>query len=219
MNQRIVLGGTVVSLAALAAIFHPVGLGQRSTPSLAMVASPAPRSLAVAKPSTVVVHVAGSVHRAGVYQLPATARVDRAVAAAGGPTADADPIGVNLAAPLADGEQIIVPAKGAGAVNNGGVEVRRPRRDTGRSGRSARFGGSVANSRGMHKPPPSEPIDLNAADERQLQRLPGIGPSLAARILAFRRLNGAFRHADELLDVAGMTERRLEAISPYIRLR
>jgi competence protein ComEA len=77
----------------------------------------------------------------------------------------------------------------------------------------------MRHGRRHRKPPPAAPIDLNAADATQLQDLPGVGPSLAERIVAFRDVNGPFRSTDELLNVAGMTDRRLDAISPYVVAR
>jgi competence ComEA-like helix-hairpin-helix protein len=64
--------------------------------------------------------------------------------------------------------------------------------------------------------PPTEVVDLNTADESELETLPGIGPSLAGRIVAFRELNGPYASADDLLDVGGMTQGRLDAISDYV---
>jgi competence ComEA-like helix-hairpin-helix protein len=63
---------------------------------------------------------------------------------------------------------------------------------------------------------PSQIVDIKAADENELEMLPGIGPSLASRIVTFREINGPFSSADDLLDVNGMTQGRLDAISPYV---
>jgi competence protein ComEA len=171
----------------------------------------------------VVVYVVGEVKHPGVYRLEGGARIERALAAASGPTAKADLLAVNLAAPLTDGEQVFVPAKGTSAsvaaqlaqsaalssessISATTAKQKRPSRTHHRRGRA-------------HKAPPAQPIDLNLADVSALEELPGIGPSLAERIVTYRDLNGRFRSADELLDVAGMTDRRLDAISAYIVVR
>jgi len=60
------------------------------------------------------------------------------------------------------------------------------------------------------------PIDVNAASASELAQLPGIGPEMAARLIAFRDANGAFASLDELADVAGMTPRRIDSITPYL---
>jgi competence protein ComEA len=71
----------------------------------------------------------------------------------------------------------------------------------------------------VHKAPPAASIDLNSADTADLERLPGIGPSLAERIVAFREQSGRFSRVDDLLDVAGMNERKLDEIAPYVVAR
>jgi competence protein ComEA len=118
--------------------------------------------------------------------------------AAGGATGNADLVAVNLAEPLRDGEEIAVPARGA---------VIGPSRRK-RSARKHR----------VRKNDSVEPVDINTADEDRLQTLPGIGASLAARIATFRRLNGPFQTIDDMRDVAGMTDGKVDRIAPYVRL-
>ena len=95
-----------------------------------------------------VVDVAGAVRHAGLYRLPQGSRIADAVARAGGATARAQLDLVNLAAPLADGEQVLVPARGPGAA----------------------AAGAAAG------PSPTAPVDLNSATSEQLDALPGVGP-------------------------------------------
>jgi competence protein ComEA len=130
-------------------------------------------------PSVLLVHVAGLVRRPGVYQFRNGDRVVDAVQAAGGPRKGADLDALNLAAPLTDGEQVLVPAQGAGGVAPGAPGVP----------------GGVA-SPGL--------ININTASEGDLEGLSGIGPVLAQRIVDYRTEHGPFSSVDGLLDVSGI---------------
>jgi len=172
----------------------------------------------------ITVYVAGEVRRPGLYALPATARAQAALHAAGGPTSRADLIAVNLAEPLHDGEELVIVPRGAfgdaadGSGTDGSgidtsgsdISITPARAHAGRHRRRH-------HRRTKHKLP-SAPIDLNSADETQLESLPGVGPSLASRILAFRELNGPFSSVDDLRDIAGITERKFQRIAPYVLL-
>jgi competence protein ComEA len=217
MEQRTLLIAGIVGVAALAAGWrsfaaHPVP-AVVPAPNSEVAAAPArPRADAAAPsaPAHVVVYVAGEVLRPGVYTLPAGARAGAALAAAGGATGAADLVAVNLAEHVSDGQELVVPPKGAAEPADRHVRAPHAAR--------ARFAARGLHGR-PHKAPPPAPVDLNAAGEAELERLPGIGPSLAERIVAFREANGRFARVDDLLDVAGMNERRLEALLPYVRLR
>jgi competence protein ComEA len=129
------------------------------------------------------VHVAGAVRRPGLYRLPRGARVAAAVRRAGGPARSADLNLINLAARLQDGQQVVVPA----AVAPGGPAA----------------GGAVAAD---------APISLGAATVEQLDELDGIGPTLAERIVEHRQAKGGFGSLDQLAEVEGIGEKRLEAL-------
>ena len=147
-------------------------------------------------PVPVVVHVAGAVVTPGVYVLDDHSRVTDAVIAAGGFTADADPDQLNLAALLMDGAQVRVPAEG---------EVLVPLPSLGGGG------GAAAGTAG--------PIDLNRATADELDTLPGVGPSTAAAIIAFRDDNGPFTSVDGLLDVPGIGPAKLAALADSVIIR
>lgn len=157
-----------------------------------------------AGPSTaageVVVHVAGAVAGPGVQRLPAGARVVDAIDAAGGVAADADVGRVNLAAPLEDGQQVYVPKAGeafsgvAGSANGGGGG------GGGGDGASARI------------------VDLNTATAEELDELPGVGPAIAQAIIDHRSTNGPFGTVEELLEVRGIGQAKLEEIRPRVTL-
>jgi competence protein ComEA len=135
-----------------------------------------------------IVHVAGAVRRPGVYRLDAGARVDEAVERAGGATRRADLGGLNLAAKLEDGRQVLVPkrltATGAGA------------------------------PAGAAAPPavPGQPINLNTATLEQLDTLSGIGPMTAQKILDYREENGGFSSVEELGEIPGIGEKRMASL-------
>ncbi len=145
----------------------------------------------------VVVHVAGAVVRPGVYRLAAASRLSDALDAAGGPAADAEPDGVNLAARLTDGERVYVPRRG---------EVSPADVAAAPSGTSA--SGAAAG-----------PLDLNTATAADLEELPGVGPATAAAILEYRQQHGRFRSVDDLLEVRGIGEAKLAALRPKVRVR
>ncbi len=148
--------------------------------------------------ATLTVHVVGAVGRPGVYCLPAGARVAEAVDAAGGLTAEAEQSGVNLARPVTDGEQIVVPVKGAaGAVSASGAGGAGPP--------------GAASSGG--------PVDLNTATAQQLDTLPGVGPATAAKIIADRTENGPFRTAEDLMRVPGIGAKRFESLKDLVTVR
>ena len=165
-----------------------------------------------------VVYVAGAVAKPGVYTLKATARADQAVRAAGGATAQADLVAVNLAARVEDGEEIAVPIRGVAASvsrSAGRSASKRSRRPPTKRGhrrkRNERSDNATDDGRS-----PTEMVDVNDADEATLETLPGVGSSLAERIIAFRDLNGPFASTDELLDVGGMTAGKIDALTPYV---
>ena len=145
-----------------------------------------------------VVQVAGEVRRPGVYTVPAGARVHEAVERAGGMTRRADPAGVNLVARVSDGQQVIVPRRGAAAPGAAGA-----------AGPGSGSGsGSVAPGSGAAGPR----ISLGSATVEQLDAIDGIGPTLAKRIVDHRQQKGGFSSVDELRQVDGIGEKRFESL-------
>jgi competence protein ComEA len=139
-----------------------------------------------ARSAAVFVHVAGAVRRPGLVRVPAGSRVAEALLRAGGPGRKADLTGVNLAAQVEDGQQVVVPAAGALAA-----------------------GGGTAGSASS---PPGVKPSLGSATVEQLDEIDGIGPTLAERIVEYRTENGGFGSVDELQDVDGIGEKRLETL-------
>jgi competence protein ComEA len=141
----------------------------------------------------VVVDVVGAVRRPGLYRLEQGSRIADAVARAGGATRKADLAMINLAAPLADGEQVVVPRRGApGAAPGGGAA------------------GPAAT--GM----PTGPVHLSSATLDQLDSLPGIGPVTAQKILDYRAKHGAFSSVDELDAVPGIGPSRMDQLRDLV---
>ncbi|MER3394525.1 MAG: helix-hairpin-helix domain-containing protein [Microcella pacifica] len=138
-----------------------------------------------------VLHVHGAVVEPGIVVLPAGSRVVDAIAAARGPTDEADLGGVNLARVVVDGEQLYVPRVG---------EVPPPG-----AGASS---GAGAGASGL--------VNINTADATALETLPGIGPALASRIIAWREANGGFRAVDELLAVSGIGQKTLDGFRDQV---
>ena len=147
---------------------------------------------AAPRPGRLVVDVAGAVRRPGVYRLPAGARVQDALRRAGGATRGANAAAVNLAAKVADGQQILVPE------------------------RAPAVGAGPASSPGAGGTAPTGPVSLNGATADQLDQLDGVGPATAAKIIAWRTANGGFSSVDDLAQVAGIGPKKLEALRPQV---
>lgn len=141
------------------------------------VAATIPLDAGTAIEERVTVYVTGAVRRPGVVTLPA-GRVEQAVEASGGATPDADLAKINLAMPLKDGQHIVVP----GALAEEDI---------------AAAAGAAKNDGLVH---------INTADEKALEALPGIGPVMAKRIVAYRQENGPFSSVEELKKVRGIGE-------------
>jgi competence protein ComEA len=187
-------------------------------------------------PDEVVVHVAGAVRHPGVYHLPPGARNDDALKAAGGPTADANTDAVNLAAHAEDGSQLFIPTRkehpdgGAPAdpapsetsvavPNSPAAPVRGKAKGgaTGNDKASKKQGTGRGHSNKLTSPSEGQ-INLNTADEEQLERLPGVGPAMAARLIAYRQQNGGFHKLEDLLQVSGIGQKKFAKLQPFVKL-
>lgn len=174
LSLRQLFGAAIAVAALLVLALRHFGSAGPAAPVVAPLRVGHPVAAAA---KLLVVDVAGDVRRPGLYKLPSGSRVQDAVIAAGGATRKAQLDAVNLAAPVADGEQIVVPGSGAG-------------------------GATAASS-----PPGSSssaPLDLNSATLEQLEALPGIGPVTAQKILDYRQQHGAFHAVAELEGVPGI---------------
>jgi competence protein ComEA len=204
MIMRIALAAAGLGLAAFA-LWHP------ARPLAMQSETPAPAqptftgadgerhhhhgTQPLASDDDLVVYVAGAVRRPGLYHLHPGDRNAQGVALAGGPSAAADTGAVNLAQRAADGDEIYVPLVGE----------------------TARSHSTQRHSRRHSTKPSPESVDVNRSDAVELAAVPGIGRAVAQRIVELRRREGGFASLDELLDVAGMTQSRLERARPYLR--
>lgn len=183
----VAVGAAVLVVAVVAFLrARPVPLASTAEP----VAMPTASASAPAA-RAIFVHVAGAVRRPGVYEFAEGARVIDALKAAGGATRGADVNAINLARPLADGEQVLVPKRGE-APPGGGA-----------SGASAP--GEASGS-----------VNLNTADAGALEALPGIGPVLAQRIVDYRTQHGPFRSVRDLLKIEGIGDKKFASIEPHV---
>ena len=179
-RRRLVAGALLLAVVLVLGARHLLGAGTASQ------AAPVPVApvRADAGPA-LVVHVVGAVHRPGLYRFAARSRVADAVARAGGATRRADLSLINLAAPLADGTQVVVPVKAP----------------AGASGTAT--GGATA---------PAGPVHLNIATLEQLDTLPGVGPVTAQKIVDYRQKHGAFSSLEELDAIPGIGPARIEQL-------
>jgi competence protein ComEA len=187
-QQLLLYGLAIVAVALVGARYL------RQEGDGAQARAPARIKIARAGGADAFVHVTGAVRHPGVYRLPSWARLDLAVKRAGGATVGADLEGVNLAAKIADGQQVVVPRKGVAALAGGGA-------------RAAALGGA-----------PSAPISLNTATADQLDELDGVGPATAQKILEFRQEHGGFRSVDDLKQISGIGPKKFDALKDKVRM-
>jgi competence protein ComEA len=187
ISRRRALAYVLALLAVLALAGRLAFKNESRAPAAAPVslrAEPAPAR-------KVVVHVVGQVFKPGLYSLPEDSRVDDAISTAGGPKPKAALELVNLAAPVADGQQIVVPSRRDAAV--------------------AAAGGTGPSALGSR-------VHLNSATLEQLDELPGIGPITAQKILDYRTEHGAFGSVDELDAVPGIGPATLAELRDLVDL-
>lgn len=147
------------------------------------------------------VHVLGRVRDPGVHELPEGSRIEDALAAAGGVTGVGELGDLNLAQPLIDGQQIFVARSGKR------TEVREPGTDSDAGDTSRAPPGDA---------PTTEVVNLNTADQEELDQLPGVGPVTAAKILSWRETHGRFSSVAELQEVDGIGPKTFAELEPLV---
>jgi competence protein ComEA len=169
-----------------------------SAPAVPSSPSSSPSAEATQDGEPLVAYICGAVRRPGVYRLEPGSRVADLLARAGGACSGAQLEGVNLAAKLSDGQQVVVPKAGQ-AVAAGAA---------GATGTSAGSADSLAA--------PAAPVDLNTASLEELDALPGVGPSTAQKIVDYRTANGGFKSVDDLKNVSGIGDVRFAALKDLV---
>lgn len=179
VHGRRVLAVAVLALVLVVVAWRHAAAGSpaplRVAPVVPARASPA------AAARLLIIDVVGAVRRPGLVRLPEGSRVADAIVRAGGLRGGAERAGVNFAAPVSDGQQILVPQRGAPVAAGGGA--------------------AASGSAG--------PVSLSSATAEQLDALPGVGPVTAEKIVAYRQQHGAFRSVDELDAISGIGPARI----------
>lgn len=190
--RRALIGLAVVAAVGLVGGY---GVAVRSKPRAVTVAARTPEA---ARPSgrMVFVHVAGAVQKPGLYRLPSGSRIDDAIRAAGGVTSEGNLDALNLAAQVRDGDKVLVPGQAAAAPPGGAP------------GAGAVSGAGPPGASGM--------VNLNTATAAELDALPGIGPAIAARIIAYRDQHGGFRTVKDLMKVPGIGPAKFEQLQTLV---
>jgi competence protein ComEA len=184
VHGRRVLAAAILALVHVVVAWRHAAAGSPAPLRVAPIAPIAPgRRSPAAAPRRLVVDVVGAVRRPGLVRLPEGSRVADAIAGAGGLRRGAERAAVNFAAPVSDGQQVLVPARGAAVAAAGAGS------------------GAAAASSG--------PVSLSSATAEQLDALPGVGPVTAEKIVAYRQQHGAFRSVDELDAISGIGPSRI----------
>jgi competence protein ComEA len=190
----VVAAGWLLLRARPVAVASPGDVVTVATPSQS--AASATPSMAKSA-SKIVVHVLGAVRHPGLVRLPENSRVQDAIDAAGGLGRQADPGELNLAQPLSDGQQVLI-----GSARHPAGEVREQQGSGGASS------GPIAQGA----------LDLNRANQSQLEELPEVGPVTAQAILAWRQEHGRFSRIEELQEVDGIGPKTYSQIAPHVRV-
>lgn len=188
-TRRLAAVALLAVVALVVGLRHVGGHGGAAPPLV--VAPVRPRAVAVVANASIVVDVEGAVRRPGLVRLPKTSRVADAVARAGGMTAKASRAGVNLAAPVSDGQQVLVPGGAAGE-------------------------GGASSSGGVGAGSAPGPVSLSSGTAEQLDTLPGIGPVTAQKIVDYRTQHGAFRSVAELDAIPGIGPARIAELQGLV---
>ena len=193
--------------------------------------TPDPNTMAPATPSSIRVHVIGRVNDPGVHEIPVNGRIIDAIDAAGGMASGAHPGSLNMAQPVCDGCQILIPASGNGkviapsGVQGGGGSPDGQPAPSGAPGGSGALAGAAAapgvvNGAATQGGPASgDLVDLNTATVEQLQTIDGVGPVMAERIFTWRQEHGRFTSVDELQEIDGIGPKKFAKLKDRVRVQ
>ncbi|MGI6294498.1 MAG: helix-hairpin-helix domain-containing protein [Armatimonadota bacterium] len=203
-NQKIVLVA-IIGLAVLGLALKLARNTQSRIHGDIVLTEPAQQE----ETSKVIFQVAGCVNKPGVFNVAKGTRIIEGIKLAGGPTADADLESLNLAAKIEDGSKIYIPSKSVAPEATAVMTMPA----ASKSPSSSR----TSSSNKLHNPGDGK-VNINTADENELQRLPGVGPSTAQAILDYRSKIRRFSSVDQLDDVKGIGPKKLDKMRPFICL-
>ncbi len=200
MNKpwMLILFGLLLGLLVTGAILliarpaQGVPITLHPAPSPTVTSPPAPTPT----PAPILVQIGGEVKSPGVYSLPKGSRLEALLQAADGFTANADLERINLSAVLRDGDYYYLPATGENIPET-----------------ASNSPNNVQTSDGIAI---QYPLNLNLATEEELESLPGIGPSKAADIIAYRDEHGPFQVIDDLVNVSGIGQNTVDTLRDYL---
>lgn len=217
-RNQLIVAYAIVGLALVGIVVLVVRTGPRGSGEIKIIEpgmAGASTEMLPPKPGKLSIHVAGKVKKPGLYEVAPGSRVKDAIQAAGGALPNADLESLNLAEKLEDGQQVYLAQVG---------KVKPPAVSVIRGGKSAKpvgeSGKSSAKSSGPKKlsKPGEGTVSINSAGLDELQRLPGIGPAMAQRIIDYRIQHGRFQAVDELDEVKGIGPKKLEKLRPFVKL-
>ena len=211
VGAALILGTAVVAVSIVVSSISALTQGETPIPSDVVMPGTSPHSALPSNANTqqgteILVHVVGAVVAPGLYSVRVDSRIIDVVMAAGGLSSTADPCAINLAQPIVDGQQVVVPTTKDGSP--GDQSTCTGENQTVTSGGAS---GAVDVATGAL-------ISLATATVAQLDTLPGIGPALAQRIVDWREASGGFSSIDQLGDVSGIGDKVLENIRGKVTL-
>ena len=193
ISRSTAIVGVCVTLAVLALVGQRLAQAGAASEPEPVAAELEPVAAAPAR-AVLVVHVVGEVRRPGLYRLRDGSRIADAVRRAGGAAREADLAALNLAAPLVDGIQILVPSREA---------------PTAQAPTSPSSSGGGAAAAGLL-------VSLSSATVEELDQLPGVGPITAQKIVDYRSEHGPFASVDDLDAVPGIGPTRIEQLRDLV---
>lgn len=202
-NEKLLKAAVVVLVITAAVLFY-FGNGKSDTISLKDAESgektEAEHNFSENNKGKVYVDVAGEVKTPGVYQVNSGSRIFEVIQKAGGLTDKADTGTINQADKVKDGDKIIVPGKGSKTAAGDQIQAA--------GGGGTRLEGTGGNL--------SPLININSADSTELQKIPGVGPATAEKIIQYRMQNGSYKKTEDLKNVSGIGDKIYEKMKSMI---
>lgn len=168
---------------------------------------------------TIVVHVSGAVNIEGIVELASGSRIANAIEKAGGVKENADMTDINLAYPLEDGMKIHIPTKEETGANKNNENTLAESYVTAASGGVNSKEATNSTQSSSTSDMSSKKVNINTATQEELDTLPGIGPSIAAKIIDYREQNGKFNSIEEIKEVSGIGDAKYEKIKDSITIK